>query len=57
MLTGYKEILKKTLSRQTTVLDFLKSSVETRALPFVLLDIGHYDPNNQPIVQGEVPPP
>ena len=57
MLTGYKEIPKKTLSRQTTVLDFLKSSVETRASPFVLLDIGDNDLNNQPIVQEEVPPP
>ena len=32
MLTGYKEIPKKAFSCQTTVLDFLKSSVETRAL-------------------------
>jgi hypothetical protein len=57
MLTGYKEIPKKALSRQTTVLDFLRSSVETRASPFLLLDIGDDDPNNQPIVQEEVPPP
>jgi len=51
MLTGYKEIPKKTFSCQTTVLDFLKSSVETRASPFVPLDIGDDYPNNQPIVQ------
>jgi len=47
MLTGYKEIPKKTLSCQTAVLDFLKSSVETRASPFVPLDIEDDDPNNQ----------
>ena len=56
MLTGSKEIPKKTLSRQTTVLDF-KSSVETCASPLLLLDIGDDDPSNQPIVQEEVPPP
>jgi hypothetical protein len=56
MLTGNKEISKKTLSRQTTALDF-RSSVETRASPFILLDIGDDDPNNQAVVQEEVPPP
>jgi hypothetical protein len=57
MLTGYKEISKKTLSRLTTVLDFFMSSVESRASPFVLTDIGDDDPSNQPIVQEEVSAP
>ena len=57
VLTGYKETRKKTLSRQATVLDFFKSSVETRASPFVLLDIGEDNPCNQATVQEEVPPP
>jgi hypothetical protein len=56
MLTDYKEIPKKTLSRQTRVLDF-KSSVETRASPLVPLDIGDDDPSNQAIAQEEVSPP
>ena len=50
MLTGYQETPKKTSSRQTTVLDFFKSSVETHASPFVLSDKGGDDPNNQAIV-------
>lgn len=56
MLTDYKEIPEKTLSRQARVLDF-KSSVETRASPLVPLDVGDDDPSNQPILQEEVPPP
>jgi hypothetical protein len=55
MLNGYKEI-PKTSSRQSTILDF-KSSVETRASPLVLLDIGDDDPSNQPMTQEEVLPP
>jgi hypothetical protein len=55
-----EEILKekkRSLSRQTSVLDFLKSSSGTRASPPVLLDIGSYDRDDAPTVQEEVPPP
>jgi hypothetical protein len=47
------EILKT--SRQTSLFD-LKSSSGTLALSFVLLDSG-YDPDDQPTVQYDVPPP
>jgi hypothetical protein len=48
ILAWYEEILqekKKSLSSQTSVLDFFKSSTGTLALSPVLLDIGDDDPS------------
>ena len=39
------------LSFQTSVLDFLKSSSGTRASPLALLDTGYDDPDDPPTVQ------
>jgi hypothetical protein len=59
MLACYEEILKeeqkRSLSRQTLVLDFFMSSSGTCAIPPVLLDIGDDDPDDPPTVQEEVP--
>jgi hypothetical protein len=49
-------VKKRSLSRQTSVLDFFKSSSETRVSPPVLLDIGDDDPDDRPTVPKEVPP-
>jgi hypothetical protein len=59
ILAWYEEILqekKKSLSSQTSVLDFFKSSSGTLALSPVL-DIGDDDPVNPPTVPVEEPPP
>jgi hypothetical protein len=45
------------LSRQTSVLDFFKSSSGTHESPLVLLDIGDDDPDDPPTVKEEVSPP
>ena len=52
-LASFGEILKETrsLSHQTSVLDFFKSSSGTRASPPELLDIGDGDPDDPPTVQ------
>ena len=59
MSTCYDEILKQKRSFpfHTSVLDFFKSSSGTQALPPVLLDTGHDDPDDLPTVQEEGPPP
>ena len=54
----YAEILNekwRSLSCQTSVLDFFRSFSETRASPPVLFDIGGDDPDDPPAVQEEVP--
>jgi hypothetical protein len=59
MLACYEKILKvkkRPLSRQTSVLDFFKSSSWTLASPPVLLDTGD-DPDDPPTVRKEVPSP
>ena len=45
------------MSRQSSVLDFFKSSSETSASPHVLLGIGDGDPDDRPTVPEEVSPP
>jgi hypothetical protein len=53
-----QEILKKkkrSLSRHASVIAFFKSSSRTRALPPLLLDLAHDDPDGQLTVQAEVP--
>lgn len=58
MLACYEEVLKKlSLSRQTSVFDFCKSSSKTCASPPVLLDIGNGDTDDPPTVNQEVPSP
>jgi hypothetical protein len=60
MLACYEEVLKekkRSLSRQSSVLDFFKSHSETHASPLVLLDIRGDDPNDPCTVKEEVPPP
>lgn len=57
MFARCKEILKKmkrSLSRQCSVLTFFKSSSGTRASPPVPLDIGDDDLHDQPAVKKEV---
>jgi hypothetical protein len=58
MLACYEEILKRGsgLSRQTSVLDFLKSSSGTHALTLALLGIGDGDTGDTFSVQEEVRP-
>jgi hypothetical protein len=59
MLACSEEILKEkkgSLPRQSSVLNFFKSSSRTRALSPVL-DIGNDDPDNSPTVGQEVPYP
>lgn len=54
MLACFEEILKeekRSLCRQTSVLDFLKSSEGTRTAPCVALDVGEDDPGDLPAVQ------
>jgi hypothetical protein len=48
---------KKSLSCQTTVLDFFRSSSGLHVLPPVLLDTGDNDADDRPTVQEEMPPP
>jgi hypothetical protein len=48
---------KGSLSRQISVLDFLKASSGTRASPPVLLDVENGGPNDSPTVQVQVPSP
>ena len=58
ILACCKEILKKkkrSLSRQTSVIAFFESSSRTRALPSLMLDIAHDDPDGQLTVQEEAP--
>ena len=58
MFACYEKIMKEkktSLPRQTSALDFFKSSSWTYASPPVLLDIGDDDPDDQPAVQEEVP--
>jgi hypothetical protein len=61
MLVCYEKVLKeekkRSLSRQTSVLDFFKSSSGIRSSTPVLLDSGDDDPNDRPTVQEEVTPP
>lgn len=55
-----QEILKekeRSLSCQTSAIDFFKSSSGTRVSPPVLLNTGDDDPDAQPRVLYEVPPP
>jgi len=55
MLADCEEILeKKSISCQTSVFDFLKSSSGNLSLPPVLLNIGD-DPDDWPTVKQEVP--
>jgi hypothetical protein len=57
MAASYEEILKEkvSLSDQTSVPDFFKSSSGTWALPPALLDIGAGDPDEQAKIPEEVP--
>ena len=56
-LICYDEILKekkRSFSRQTSVLDFLKSSSGTRVSPPVLVNTGCDDPDDRSTFQKEV---
>jgi hypothetical protein len=60
MLAFYENILKekkRSLSHQTSMLDFFKSSSGTYASPSMLLDIGGDDPDDSSQVQKKVPSP
>jgi hypothetical protein len=60
MLACYENILKekkKSLSRQTSMLDFYKSPSGTCASPSVLLVIGGDGPDDLSQVKKNVPPP
>lgn len=55
----YEKILeeKKSLSHDSSMLDFFKSSSGAPASPTVLLEIGDDDPDDTPIVKEEVSRP
>ena len=45
---------RRGLSRQTSLIDFFKSSSGTRASPPVLPDTGYYGPDEKPAFQEKV---
>lgn len=57
IFTSCEEILKekKSLSRQTSVLDIFEPSSWTLASPRVLFDTGVNDPDDPPTLQEQVP--
>lgn len=58
ILAWFEEILQeKSLCRQTSVLDFLKSSSAAVVSSPVLLDNADDNPDNPPTVPAERPPP
>jgi hypothetical protein len=60
MLAYSEKILKKKwrpLSRQPSVPHFFKSTSGSLALPGLSLKIGNEDPDDQPTLKEEVPPP